>query len=986
MADVNLEVDFGTVYLVDKGSFVKIVADRYSAEQTYAVGDYAIHNELLYKCITAIDEPEEFDAEKWVQVKLADEVENKADANNVYTKSETDTALATKANTADVDTALAGKANIEHGIYTVKSTNTTSSTNGRWTGNIDVPELYNGLTIRYLTTRHTQVGNIGAENSVLLNLTLSDGTDTDYVEVFFDRNTPVKEEYQIDEIVTLTYFEPASSPTGDYAWVVQRPTVVQQYTTENKNLPVLMGEAPNDSLKQNNCGTKRNNSFTYNPSTGNLSVSKVNGYTLGDASAKGVDTTVTENSMNLVTSGAVFTAIDNLPEPMVFKGTLGTNGTITTLPSASASNTGYTYKVITADTYQGLVCKVGDVVTSNGSEWVLIPSGDTDSDTWRNIKVNGTEKLSSGISSGAVDFVDSTNIKMAFDADGNKISATLDGVYTSAQVDTALQAKADANNVYTKSETYTKTQVDNITNAKADANTVYTKDETYTKAQVDEKIDNLPEPMIFKGTLGVGGTIETLPTASASNEGWTYKVITAGTYAGQTAKVGDSFTSDGSTWVLFPCGDTDTDTWRAIKVNGVEKLGNGISSGSVDIVEGDNINITFDADGNKVEIEADTIDDTQALTTKSWSGKKTYDEIVNILPTGNASGSIANFNTSLALPMEIVADVNASGGGGTPATPIPIVGVSAVNVYQTSNYGQYFGGLAKGTYAFVDLGSLTWSTGATSQSGKFRFIANIPNLKLNTSATSKPNIISPNYNAISPNDAFNCVKGVTCSTSDTLIIIYDDTYASGNIPNFTNAMQGVYAIFELTNAVTPTITPEQFATLCTAFGINGTTQIINLGGTYYGGQVEIDKNGHRRFKVTHNIVDLSTLNWNVDLANRSRSDTLRQDIAIPPQTEEPNCIAEKYIGIKANSTLTSGHFAILPNVGTLIFYRDGTETPTGNFVYEIAEPYYIDITDGEPINSLVGVNNVYNDSGNTEVTYKKSIDDAIAELQALILS
>ena len=71
----------------------------------------------------------------------------------------------------------------------------------------------------------------------------------------------------------------------------------------------------------------------------------------------------------------------------------------------------------------------------------------------------------------------------------------------------------------------------------------------------NERIDNLPLPMVFKGTLGTGGTISTLPTASTENEGFVYIVITDGTYAGQTAKAGDTFVSDGSSWVLVPSGD-----------------------------------------------------------------------------------------------------------------------------------------------------------------------------------------------------------------------------------------------------------------------------------------------------------------------------------------------------------------------------------------------------------------------------------------------
>lgn len=139
----------------------------------------------------------------------------------------------------------------------------------------------------------------------------------------------------------------------------------------------------------------------------------------GTAAAKNFTTSVTQNSTDLVTSGAVWNAIDNLPEPMVFKGTLGTGGTITTLPAAAAANEGFTYKVITAGTYASIVAKVGDVFTSNGSEWVLIPSGDTDSDTWRAIYTDGTEVLGSAISTGRVNFISGTNVTVDADSGGN---------------------------------------------------------------------------------------------------------------------------------------------------------------------------------------------------------------------------------------------------------------------------------------------------------------------------------------------------------------------------------------------------------------------------------------------------------------------------------------------------------------------------------------------------------------------------------------
>lgn len=87
----------------------------------------------------------------------------------------------------------------------------------------------------------------------------------------------------------------------------------------------------------------------------------------------------------------VDTKVNNLPEPMIFKGSLGTSGTITTLPTASDANKGFTYKVITAGTYQGVECKAGDTIISDGTQWVLIPSGDEPSGTVTNVAVTSTD-------------------------------------------------------------------------------------------------------------------------------------------------------------------------------------------------------------------------------------------------------------------------------------------------------------------------------------------------------------------------------------------------------------------------------------------------------------------------------------------------------------------------------------------------------------------------------------------------------------------
>lgn len=69
-------------------------------------------------------------------------------------------------------------------------------------------------------------------------------------------------------------------------------------------------------------------------------------------------------------------------DAMVFKGTLGSNGTVTAVPTTGVVK-GDTYKVITAGTWAGSACKVGDLlialnsgsVTANTTNWAYVPSG-----------------------------------------------------------------------------------------------------------------------------------------------------------------------------------------------------------------------------------------------------------------------------------------------------------------------------------------------------------------------------------------------------------------------------------------------------------------------------------------------------------------------------------------------------------------------------------------------------------------------------------
>ena len=90
-----------------------------------------------------------------------------------------------------------------------------------------------------------------------------------------------------------------------------------------------------------------------------------------------------DDSTKVATTAFVHDAIESelaVADVMIYKGTLGTGGTETALPSNTAK-VGWTYKVVTAGTYAGQVCEVGDMVvaltdgsSSTPATWTVIQS------------------------------------------------------------------------------------------------------------------------------------------------------------------------------------------------------------------------------------------------------------------------------------------------------------------------------------------------------------------------------------------------------------------------------------------------------------------------------------------------------------------------------------------------------------------------------------------------------------------------------------
>ena len=133
--------------------------------------------------------------------------------------------------------------------------------------------------------------------------------------------------------------------------------VKQSPTTDNKDYRVLLSKSDNDTEETDIA--RKNTNLKYNPSTGNLQATKLNGNTIPSGSdtialTSDIPTVVNTydgTSTDAISGMGVKAALDTLPEPMVYKGSLGTGGTISDLPMDGSATIGDTYKVITEGDY-----------------------------------------------------------------------------------------------------------------------------------------------------------------------------------------------------------------------------------------------------------------------------------------------------------------------------------------------------------------------------------------------------------------------------------------------------------------------------------------------------------------------------------------------------------------------------------------------------------------------------------------------------------
>lgn len=234
------------------------------------------------------------------------------------------------------------------------------------------------------------------------------------------------------------------------------------YSDATTSASGLMSSTDKTKLNGIATGAEVNVNADWDATSGDAQI--LNKPTLGAAAAKGVDTSISSGSTstNLPTSSAVAAFISSeigVVDAMRFKGTIGTGGTVTTLPT-SGVKVGDTYRVITAGTYAGQTCEVGDLIiaTATTPTWTVAQTNIDGAIT----SISGTAPISVTGSGSSRTVSISNATTSASGAMSSEDKTKLDGIESGAEANrtyTAFTGKPTANQTPSFGSTFTISQI-----------------------------------------------------------------------------------------------------------------------------------------------------------------------------------------------------------------------------------------------------------------------------------------------------------------------------------------------------------------------------------------------------------------------------------------------------------------------------------------------------------------------------------------------
>ena len=316
--------------------------------------------------------------------------------------------------------------------------------------------------------------------------------------------------------------------------------------------------------------TVPDNNTTYTIATGtangkikvtpsNTNAYEVSVYGLKSAAYKDVTDTYSETGTDPVSGKAVKSAIDGLPSPMIFRGTVGTDGTVTNVPTDGTAVVGDTYKVITNGTYGGKSAKVGDTLicltkTSTANTWELVPSGDEPSGTVTSVAVANGGGLS---------------------VSGSPITSS--GTITISHADTSSQASVN-NSGRTYIQDITLDTYGHVTGIASATETVVNTDRYVNSAAFADATSadaNNPVKMtLTRAGSDTASVTAYIPKVSSSSAGVAPKGAAVSSQSQST-----KFLREDGTWAV-PSYTTDTNTTYSLSASGESVVLSGSDSSS----------------------------------------------------------------------------------------------------------------------------------------------------------------------------------------------------------------------------------------------------------------------------------------------------------------------------------------------------------------------------------------------------------------------
>ena len=172
----------------------------------------------------------------------------------------------------------------------------------------------------------------------------------------------------------VTFTMPAAPTTSVTATTSGNGNVVTAITAQNSTITVTKGATMATSSELAAVKTKADNAMPKSGGTFTGAITVPNPTSTGHAATKQYVDTAKSDAISQSKSYADGLIAAN--DAMVFKGTIGTSGTVTALPATHS--VGWTYRVITAGSYAGQNCEVGDLIicitdgtSANNAHWTV---------------------------------------------------------------------------------------------------------------------------------------------------------------------------------------------------------------------------------------------------------------------------------------------------------------------------------------------------------------------------------------------------------------------------------------------------------------------------------------------------------------------------------------------------------------------------------------------------------------------------------------